>query len=45
LQAEGEQISPPEVSQKLEEANRLLETELPQDIRLLYFNEPTASAS
>lgn len=39
LQAEGEHISPGGVTAKLQEAQRLLETELPQDIRLIYFNE------
>jgi hypothetical protein len=39
LQVEGEKIAPPEVNLKLQEAHRALELNLPQDIRLIYFDE------
>ncbi|QXE21736.1 hypothetical protein B6N60_00413 [Richelia sinica FACHB-800] len=39
LQAEGEQISPSEVSDLLQEGYRMLEDKLPADIRVIYLEE------
>lgn len=44
LQAEGERFSPAEVRLKLQEGYRLLETELPDDIRTIYLGtDPIAT--
>lgn len=39
LQAEGEQISPPEVASYLQESYQMLEDKLPADIRAIYLGE------
>jgi len=44
LQAEGERLSPAEVRVKLQEGYRLLETELPDDIRTIYLGTDPVAA-
>ncbi|WP_448572251.1 sigma-70 family RNA polymerase sigma factor [Trichothermofontia sp.] len=44
LQAEGERFSPAEVRLKLQEGYRLLETELPDDIRTIYLGTDPIAA-
>lgn len=43
LQAEGEQLSPPQVRHLLGEAYKHLEAALPEDIRMIYLETSTAS--
>jgi hypothetical protein len=45
LQAEGERLSPREIQQQLIQACEYLETTLPQDIREIYLDSATLSAS
>jgi hypothetical protein len=44
LQAEGEQISPPEVANFLQEGYRMLEEKLPADIRAIYLGEDSTGS-
>lgn len=42
LQAEGEEISPAEVRQLLEEGSKLLQDNIPADIHTIYLDQPVA---